>query len=76
MGSIRPKTIALQGRRPAALHGPKGRGGLLGVAQPTTNVAWPAQVGAARLACALGGHHAQSRRGGVTPAGEPMAEVQ
>jgi hypothetical protein len=34
MGSIRPESTVLRGRRPAVLHGPKGRGGLLGVAQP------------------------------------------
>jgi hypothetical protein len=36
MCSIRSETTVLQGRRPAVLHGPKGRGDLLGVAEPTT----------------------------------------
>jgi hypothetical protein len=46
------------------------------VAQPTANVARPAQASEARVARALGGHRAQSRRGGVTPASEPGDEAQ
>jgi hypothetical protein len=53
-----------------------GVGSLLGVAQPTAKVARPAQAGATRSARALGGHRAQSRHGGATPTGEPMAEVR
>jgi hypothetical protein len=37
-------------------HGPKGRGGLLVVAQPMANAARPAQASATHSVCALGGH--------------------
>jgi hypothetical protein len=74
-----------------ALSGPKpqrsGAGGLphftgqkvevacWGWPNPRPNVARSAQASAARSARALGGHRAQSRRSGATPADEPVAKV-
>jgi hypothetical protein len=46
-----------------------------GVAQPTANVARPAEARMTRVARAMGCHRTHSQRGGVTPAGEPGAKA-
>jgi hypothetical protein len=55
--------------------GQKAEAACWGWPSPRPNVARLAQAGAARLARVSGGHRAQSRCGGVTPASELVAEV-
>jgi hypothetical protein len=67
-GLCRLETTTPRGLAARCAHGPKGRGGLLGVAQPTAK--WhgrPAR--AAHRAQAKGGHRVQCASGGATSGG-------
>jgi hypothetical protein len=74
LSSSKPQRFRVGGR--PHFTGQKAEAVCWGWPNPRPNVARPAQAGTACSARALGGYRAQSRRSGVTPTGELVAEVQ